>query len=258
MDSNNNKATILTTMLSILLKEVSFFDKPLLDTLNPHLKSKRFWYLCVTVYLFFYLFLLIQSLTSLFKTLPTTRTRYILIFRSNLFFLHLIRRFWNQTRTCVSVRPSRAERRRLCCPEMYWSVMKTFSSSCSWWAEKTVRPLCGLVTLSSRAREELSSKRGEPVRKESKSFKNQLKPISLQKWISNARLDFLFFSFFSFFFFNIVVHVHPWMTWFLTREHEQINWSLFLVLRQLFRNRTIDFYQTFLWKINQWWHKAHL
>lgn len=167
MDSNNNKATILTTMLSILLKEVSFFDKPLLDTLNPHLKSKRFWYLCVTVYLFFYLFLLIQSLTSLFKTLPTTRTRYILIFRSNLFFLHLIRRFWNQTRTCVSVRPSRAERRRLCCPEMYWSVMKTFSSSCSWWAEKTVRPLCGLVTLSSRAREELSSKRGEPVRKES-------------------------------------------------------------------------------------------
>ena len=198
MDSNNNKATILTTMLSILLKEVSFFDKPLLDTLNPHLKSKRFWYLCVTVYFFFYLFLLIQSLTSLFKTLPSTRTRYILIFRSNLFFLHLIRRFWNQTRTCVSVRPSRAERRRLCCPEMYWSVMKTFSSSCSWWAEKTVRPLCGLVTLSSRAREELSSKRGEPVRKESKSFKNQLKPISLQKWISNSRLDFLFFL--SFFF----------------------------------------------------------
>ena len=189
-------------MLSILLKEVSFFDKPLLDTLNSHLKSKRFWYLYVTVYLFFYLFLLIQSLTSLFKTLPSTRTRYILIFRSNLFFLHLIRRFWNQTRTCVSVRPSRAERRRLCCPEMYWSVMKTFSSSCSWWAEKTVRPLCGLVTLSSRAREELSSKRGEPVRKESKSFKNQLKPISLQKWISNARLDFLFFFFFFFFFFQ--------------------------------------------------------
>ena len=244
-------------MLSILLKEVSFFDKPLLDTMNPHLKSKRFWYLYVTVYLFFYLFLLIQSLTSLFKTLPSRRTRHILIFRSNLFFLHLIRRFWNQTRTCVSVRPSRAERRRLCCPEMYWSVMKTFSSSCSWWAEKTVRPLCGLVTLSSRAREELSSKRGEPVRKESKSFKNQLKPISLQKWISNARLDFLFFFFF-FFFFSIVVHVHPWMTWFLTREHEQIDWSLFLVLRQLFRNRTIDFYQTFLWKINQWWHKAHL
>lgn len=54
-------------MLSILLKEVSFFDKPLLDTLNSHLKSKRFWYLYVTVYLFFYLFLLIQSLTSLLR-----------------------------------------------------------------------------------------------------------------------------------------------------------------------------------------------
>ena len=87
-----------------------------------------------------------------------------LIFRSILFFLHFIRRFWNQTRTCVSVKPSWAERRLLCCPEMYWSITKTFSSSFSWWAEKTVRPRWGLMTLSTMRRLTLSSGRGGSVK----------------------------------------------------------------------------------------------